>query len=138
MGPFGILIFSRASPSKSKCSMQREAKAFLWDIANAAESIRSFTAGKDLDTYLNDELLRAAVERKFGIIGEALSQLLRSFPEYRDKITLVGDIIAFRNQIVHGYATVRDDIVWEIVQSYLPRLHDEVVNLLEEPDRNTP
>jgi uncharacterized protein with HEPN domain len=114
--------------------MQREAKAYLWDIANAADSIRSFTAGKDLDAYLQDELLRAAVERKFGIIGEALSQLLRSFPLYRDKITLVGDIVAFRNQIVHGYATVRDDMVWEIVQAYLPNLHREVAQLLEGPE----
>jgi uncharacterized protein with HEPN domain len=46
----------------------------------------------------------------------------------------VGDVIAFRNQIVHGYATVRDDMVWEIIQSYLPRLYDEVVKLLEEAD----
>jgi uncharacterized protein with HEPN domain len=90
--------------------MQRDAKAYLWDISNAAESIRVFTDGKDLDAYLQDELLRAAVERKFGIIGEALSQLLRSFPLYRDRITLVGDIVAFRNQIVHGYATLRDDM----------------------------
>ena len=114
--------------------MQREAKAYLWDIANAAVSIRAFTDGKDLDVYLKDDMLRAAVERKFGIVGEALSQLLRNFPAYRDKITLVGEIVGFRNQIVHGYATVRDDIVWEIVQVYLPRLHREVVQLLEEPD----
>jgi len=111
--------------------MQREAKAYLWDIANAAASIRDFTAGKGLKDYLQDELLRAAVERKFGIVGEALSQLLRSFPLYRDKITLVGDIVAFRNQIIHGYATIRDDMVWEIVQVYLPRLHREVADLLE-------
>jgi len=114
--------------------MQREAKAYLWDIANAAERIRAFTDGKDLNDYLHDELLRAAVERKLGIVGEALSQLLRYFPGYRDKITLVGDIVAFRNQIVHGYATVRDDIVWEIVQVYLPRLYGEVGKLLKEPD----
>jgi uncharacterized protein with HEPN domain len=114
--------------------MQREAKAYLWDIANAAASIRSFTAGKDLNAYESDELLRAAVERKFGIVGEALSQLLRSFPSYRDKIAMVGDIVAFRNQTVHGYATVRDDMVWEIVQVYLPRLLHEVEELLQEPD----
>jgi len=77
--------------------MQRDAKAYLWDVSNAADSIRAFTAGKDIDAYLQDELLRAAVERKFGIIGEALSQLLRNFPQYRDRITLVGDIVAFRN-----------------------------------------
>ena len=114
--------------------MQREARAYLWDISNAAESIRAFTADRDLNAYLTDEMLRAAVERKFGIVGEALSQLLRYFPQYRDRITLVGDVIAFRNQIVHGYATVRDDMVWEIIQSYLPRLYDEVVKLLEEVD----
>jgi uncharacterized protein with HEPN domain len=114
--------------------MQREAKAYLWDIANAAASICAFTNGKDLNAYQQDELLRAAVERKFGVVGEALSQLLRNFPLYRDKITLVGDIVAFRNQIVHGYATVRDDMVWEIVQVYLPRLHQEVAELLKEPD----
>jgi uncharacterized protein with HEPN domain len=114
--------------------MQREAKAYLWDIANAAASIHAFTDGKDLNVYQQDEMLRAAVERKFGVIGEALSQLLRNFPQYRGKITLVGDIVAFRNQIVHGYATLRDDIVWEIVQVYLPRLHQEVEDLLNEPD----
>jgi uncharacterized protein with HEPN domain len=114
--------------------MQREAKAYLWDIANAAASIRAFTDGKDLDVYLKDDMLRAAVERKFGIVGEALSQLLRNFPQYRDKITLISEIVGFRNQIVHGYATVRDDIVWEIVQTYLPRLNQEVTLLLEQPD----
>lgn len=114
--------------------MQREAKAYLWDIANAAASIRVFTEGKNLDAYLQDELLRAAVERKFGIIGEALSQLLRYFPQYRVRITLPEEIVSFRNQIVHGYATVQDDIVWEIVQVYLPRLEGEVSELLEEPD----
>jgi uncharacterized protein with HEPN domain len=114
--------------------MQREAKAYLWDIANAAQSIRAFTDGKDLNLYLKDEMLRAAVERKFGIVGEALSQLLRKFPQYRDKITLIGEIVGFRNQIVHGYATVRDDIVWEIVQTYLPGLLMEVTQLLEEQD----
>jgi uncharacterized protein with HEPN domain len=118
--------------------MQREAKAYLWDIANAAASIRTFTDDKNLEIYLNDEMLRAAVERKFGIVGEALSRLLRYFPEYRDRITLVGEIVAFRNQIVHGYATVRDDMVWEIVCSYLPQLHREVVELLGEDGQQNP
>jgi uncharacterized protein with HEPN domain len=114
--------------------MQRDAKAYLWDVENAASSIEAFTAEKDLEAYLNDDMLRAAVERKFGIIGEALSQLFRDFPHYRAQITLPGEIIAFRNQIVHGYATVRDDIVWEIVQTYLPQLHQEVAALLRKLD----
>lgn len=116
--------------------MQREAKAYLWDVASASESIGAFTEGKSLEDYLGDEMLRAAVERKFGIAGEALAQLLRHFPEYRERLPMVGDVIAFRNQIVHGYATVNDDMVWEIVHVYLPRLQEEVTKLLEEPEPN--
>ena len=102
--------------------MQRDARAFLWDIAAAAESIRAFTENKTLADYMADEMLRSAVERKFGIIGEALTLLLRFFPQYEAKITLPGQIIAFRNQIIHGYASVHDDIVWEIVPTYPPLL----------------
>jgi uncharacterized protein with HEPN domain len=83
--------------------MQREAKAYLWDIADAAEKIRKFLSGKTESDYIGDELLRSAVERKLGIIGEALSNLLRFFPDYRDRISLVGDIIGLRNRIAHGY-----------------------------------
>lgn len=78
------------------------------------------------------------MERKFGVIGEALAQLLRYFPLYREKISLPGEIIAFRNQIIHGYAMVYDDMVWEIVQVYLPKLHEEIVRLLEALDRAEP
>lgn len=112
--------------------MQRDAKAYLWDIARAAEGIQAFTQGRSLDHYVDDEMLRAAVERKFGIIGEALVQLLRYFPGMAAGISLPGEVIAFRNQLVHGYSSVKDDIVWEIVQTYLPKLHREVIALLEE------
>ena len=114
--------------------MQRDPKAYLWDVAAAADSVRAFTHGRTLDEYLSDELLRAAVERKFGVIGEALSQLLRFFPQFISRITAPEQIISFRNQIIHGYATVRDDIVWEIVQIYLPTRHREVTELLNELD----
>jgi uncharacterized protein with HEPN domain len=83
-------------------------------------------------------MLRSAVERKFGIIGDALSQLHRFFPQYSTRISRPEQIIAFRNQIIHGYATVRDDIVWEIIQTYLPRLHQEATQLLNEPDASAP
>lgn len=112
--------------------MQRDANAYLWDILDAARSILSFTRGKTPEDYLADEMLRAAVERKFGVIGEALSKLLQLVPEYRARITLPEQIVAFRNQLIHGYASVRDDLVWEIVQTYLPKLQDEVAALFEE------
>ena len=117
--------------------MQRDARAYLWDIARAAESIFVFTTDKTFEDYLTSELLRAGVERKFGIVGEALTQLLRDFPAYRERISQSSDIVASRNQIIRGYTTVKDDIVWEVIQWYLPRLHTEITQLLAELDASS-
>ena len=53
-------------------------------------------------------------------------------PVLRSRITLPEQIVAFRNQLIHGYAFINDRIVWEIIQTYLPQLHIEVVALLRE------
>jgi len=55
--------------------MQRDPRAFLWDVREAALAIQSFTAGMNVEAYANNEMAQAAVERKFEIIGEALNQL---------------------------------------------------------------
>ena len=57
--------------------MQPEAAKRLWDAREGADRIARFIAGRDLDTYLGDDLLRSAVERQFEVIGEALGRLRR-------------------------------------------------------------
>ena len=55
--------------------MRRDARAFLWDVQHATDAIVRFTAGLDARAYADNEVITAAVERKFKIIGEALDQL---------------------------------------------------------------
>ena len=57
--------------------MHRDARGYLWDIAQAGEDIAAFTAGLDAEAFLENRMVRAAVERQFEIIGEALSQLAK-------------------------------------------------------------
>jgi uncharacterized protein with HEPN domain len=110
--------------------MRLEAKKYLYDIQQAGERIAQFTAGKRLEDYRNDAMLRAAVERQFEIIGEALAQLIRLDDALAARITERRRIVAFRNILIHGYADVDDRVVWDVVESKLPALRREVGALL--------
>jgi uncharacterized protein with HEPN domain len=66
--------------------MARDPRALLADILDAARAIERFRHGLDLDGYRDDELVRAAVERKLGIVGEALNRLSREDPELANRI----------------------------------------------------
>ena len=110
--------------------MRLEARKYLFDIQQAADSIAAFCAGKNFEQYRADEILRAAVERKFGIIGEVLARLAKDDPEVAARIPEHPRIIAFRNIIVHGYASVDDRIVWGVIEADLPALRAAVRELL--------
>jgi uncharacterized protein with HEPN domain len=110
--------------------MRLEMKKYLEDIARAAELIAEFTAGKSLADYMKDPMLRAAVERKFEIIGEALVRLAKLDSAVAARISEHQRIIAFRNVLIHGYNNVDDLVVWGIVESKLPALRRDVAALL--------
>ncbi|MCB4366354.1 DUF86 domain-containing protein [Hydrogenophaga taeniospiralis] len=94
--------------------MQRDPRAFLWDVREAAQAIQSFTTGLDATAYVGNELVQAAVERKFEVIGEALNQLTKLDAPLAARIPDVPQVVAFRNQLIHGCATINPDTVWNI------------------------
>ena len=96
-----------------------EAQKYLFDIAEACSLIGRFTAGKSFEDYTGDPLLRSAVERQFEIAGEALSRLLQLAPDLIGRITDARRIVAFRNRLIHGYASVADEVVWGVVERNL-------------------
>ena len=111
--------------------MRLEAKKYLFDIHRAATLLTEFTAGKAFSDYTRDAMLRAAVEREFEIMGEALTQLARLDEELAGQITDYRRIIAFRNILIHGYADVDDRLVWDVVETKLALLHEEINTLLD-------
>lgn len=112
--------------------MQPESPALLWDARRAAELIRSFIKDRTWSDYGDDPMLRSAVERQFEIIGEALNRLSRVDPEVAESIDDLSRIVAFRNVLVHGYATIDDAIVWEAATERLSGLIELLNELLDE------
>ena len=43
-------------------------------------------------------------------------------------------LIGSRNQLAHGYASIADDVVWDVVETNLPALRERVSALLLELD----
>ena len=112
--------------------MPRDPRAFLWDVREAALAIQSFTTGMDATTYAAYAMAQSAVERKFEIIGEALNQLAKLDADMAARISDLPKIVAFRNQLIHGYATVNVSTVWNVTQSAVPPLLQSVQALLDE------
>jgi uncharacterized protein with HEPN domain len=109
--------------------MRLEARKYLSDIQSAAERVARFAEGK----YLADEMLRSAVERQLGIVGEALSRLAKDSPEVAASIPDHGRIIGFRNILVHGYASVDSRLVWGVIENHVEPLRKAVAQLLAAP-----
>ena len=73
-------------------------------------------------------MLRSAVERKFEVMGEALNRIKRDEPEVLSHIRDQRNIISFRNILVHGYDTIDNRIVWDVIT-------DDLSNLIEDVDK---
>jgi len=110
---------------------RRDLQSFLRDVVEAAEAIVRYVHGMTFDDYLANDMARSAVERRFTIIGEALSQAQKTGAD----LTLEGlrDAIAFRNLLMHGYHGIDHSEVWRIIEDDLPRLLAQVRALLGPP-----
>lgn len=114
--------------------MKREPRAFIWDIVQACNAVQSFLSGVAFSTYLGDLQLKSAVERQLITIGEALTQLSRVAPDRAARIPEHRQVMAFRNVLVHGYASLRDDEVWQAIGQSLPQLLAAAEAMLAEAD----
>ena len=112
--------------------MDRDPRAYLWDVRESADAITQFVAGRTFEEYVADRMLRSAVERQFEIVGEALRQLTRAAPELAAELAELPQAIAFRNILIHGYTTIDDRIAWRVIRESLPVLRGRGAALLDQ------
>jgi len=104
--------------------------ACLKDIEQSIIEIYEFLPEeRNFFTFQKDLKTRKAVERNIEIIGEAMDRILKIDPGFQ--ITDSRKIVDTRNRIIHGYDSVSDDVIWLIVNRYLPILEIEVKKLLK-------
>ncbi len=108
--------------------MDNHIKKYLFDILESIDSIENYLGEKrDFNHYINDKMLRRAIEREFEIIGEAMNRIEKvdsSIPISSKKL-----IINMRNRVIHGYDKIDNEIIWGAIVRHLPTLKTEI-NLL--------
>jgi uncharacterized protein with HEPN domain len=103
--------------------------ALLRDIVAAADIIARRIANRSLDDFLADDALQDGVLLRLIFIGEAAAQLPPAVRQRSPEVPW-SDAIAFRNRVVHGYATINWTIVWRTAIRSIPVLREQVAAIL--------
>lgn len=94
----------------------------LFDAISAMDAAISFLVDRGIDEYTTDLMLRSAVERQLEILGEACSRLAREQPSLFTEFPDAEKAVSLRNRIIHGYDTIDDQTIFDIVFDDLPGL----------------
>ena len=107
---------------------KREPGVLIDDIRTSIEKIERYTAGLDEGSFLADEKTIDAVVRNLEIIGEAAKQLPAEFKKRHSAIPWQ-QIAGLRNRIVHDYAGIDVKLVWNILQTGIPKLALQIAKM---------
>ena len=95
------------------------------------EKIFRYTSDlQNVDDFENDSESFDATTMNFIALGEFIAKLSTSFRTQNSHVDW-NKIYAFRNVIAHDYFGILPDEVWEIIQKHLPKLKNELVQILK-------
>lgn len=103
--------------------------AWLLDMLLAAKAVQLFVAGKTLADYVDDLLLRSAVERQIEIIGEAVRGLSESFKGAHPEIPWRA-IMAQRHRLAHEYGEIDNALIWKVATVHVIALIEQIEPLV--------
>jgi len=112
--------------------MKHDPLVCIEDAVTACELILEFTKGMEENEYCADLKTKAAVEREFEILGEALNRVKKIDIAILEDVDSWKEIIGFRNVIAHGYDVVEDEIVWDSIKRNIPLLLTQLKKIFEE------
>ena len=116
----------------------REWKCFVSDMIEFCEKVMANSSNMELSSFVADSNLFDATIWNIVKIGEAATKVPEeirvAYPDIEWQ-----QIISMRNQLIHGYFSSRDDIIWQTISVDIPELRDdlrELLNRVEEGKSN--
>ena len=104
--------------------MQRDLQ-FLLDMLQSAELIMTYMAQCSQAEFVANVQLQDSVIRRLLVIAEAARRVSETTRQTLPNISW-SEINGMRNRLVHEYDDVNLNIVWDVVQSEIPSLIEEL------------
>ena len=119
----------------SEPELQREWRFRIGDMIGFCERILSYTQALNREDFPADGMRYDATLRNIELIGEAATHIPATVRQDHPEIPW-RMIVATRNQLIHGYAGLDDDVLWSIVHTDIPDLLSNLRSLQTKPRKS--
>lgn len=115
--------------------LKREFNYFLKDILDSIRNIKEYTKDMSFEEFQNNRMVFDATTRNFEIIGEAIFNLSSDLKDKYSQVPwrMIKDM---RNAVIHQYWKIDAKIEWDIIETELDTLEEQIVVILEKEKNN--
>ncbi len=128
-----IDVFNGGSPMPGQDRPARQWRLYIEDMIEFCRKVLDFTAGLEYPIFIADSRTSFATMHSIVLIGEAATRVPSDIRDANPDVPW-SQMIGTRDRIIHGYLTVDDEAVWQIVQIDIPASLPQLRALLETED----
>ncbi len=111
--------------------MSFEPLEYLRHILAEARYLEETSHGLSREEFLDNQTLRRAFSRSLEIVGEATKKVPDAFRQMHPNVEWRA-MAGMRDRLIHDYFGVDYEIVWDVVENKIPKLHRQIAALLDD------
>jgi len=105
--------------------------AFLNHVREETKFILKTCEGLEREDLMRNQLLQRAVLRRLEVIGEAVKNISEELKQRHPELEWK-KLTGLRDKLIHHYFGVDWVIVWDVITTRIPSLHEQIEQLVEE------
>ena len=109
--------------------MPKQPSEYLRHVLDECRFILAATSGMEKEQFFEDEVMKRAVVRSLEIIGEA-SKRIPDDVKLNCQSVNWKNMAGMRDRLIHDYAGVNYNLVWDVVTTKIPELEKQIETLL--------